>query len=296
MSFWKEDVGVVCYRLRNSLARKNRSEAIFIFFIFTLYYLNSFRYYYIIFLCVLCTYYALYYYVLHCFELLYHVKYAMIHTMVVFYFILHHIILRSIHIIHKYQLMTWIHILFSHPLSNCFLFTQKRIPSLSFLSFSFFFWYAWTPQRTLVLSSVWWAWKIAWALVSLKILSVMSAFIFFGNSPRCAVSSSITLPTYSSSFELHGTLVPTTFLCGWSAPQFIEISEVNNGSDGRSGMSTFPSIETVEESFCVSFAIWALSEKPSVVDAATNDLDAFPLNLSKNASEFLLSLFLSSRR
>jgi hypothetical protein len=61
-------------------------------------------------------------------------------------------------------------------------------------------------------------------------------------------------------------------------------------------MSTFPSIETVEESFCVSFAIWALPEKPSVVDAATNDLDAFPLNLSKNASEFLLSLFLSSRR
>jgi len=52
------------------------------------------------------TYYALYYYVLHCLELLYHVKYAMIHTMVVFYFILHHIILRSIHIIHKYQLMT----------------------------------------------------------------------------------------------------------------------------------------------------------------------------------------------
>jgi hypothetical protein len=52
----------------------------------------------------------------------------------------------------------------------------------------------------------------------------------------------------------------------------------------------------VEESFCTSFTIWAVPEVPSVVDAATNDLDASPLNLSKNASEFLLSLFLSSRR
>jgi hypothetical protein len=90
--------------------------------------------------------------------------------------------------------------------------------------------------------------------------------------------------------------VPITFLWGWSAPQSIEISEVNNGSDGRSGISMFPSIETVEESFCTSFTIWAVPEVPSVVDAATNDLDASPLNLSKNASEFLLSLFLSSRR
>jgi hypothetical protein len=51
-------------------------------------------------------------------------------------------------------------------------------------------------------------------------------------------------------------------------------------------------METVEESSPT--AICAVPA--SAVDDTTNDLEAFPLNLSKNISEFLLSWILSSLR
>jgi hypothetical protein len=59
----------------------------------------------------------------------------------------------------------------------------------------------------------------------------------------------------------------------------------------------------VEESFCMTFicAVPGLTHTSSAVDAGTKNeedvLDPWsPRNLSKNRSEFLLSLFLSSRR
>jgi hypothetical protein len=81
----------------------------------------------------------------------------------------------------------------------------------------------------------------------------------------------------------------------------MEISEVNKGTDGRSGISRFPSIcageAGDEERLCT---VLELKEKSSAVDGVTNneedELDPSPLSLLNNTSEFFLSLALSSRR
>ena len=99
---------------------------------------------------------------------------------------------------------------------------------------------------------------------------------------------------YSNSFELHGTFVPTRSLCGWRLPHSMEISEVNNGSGERSGISMFPS--SIDDGVDGRCAVVELIETSSAVDTGTNDLDTFSLSLLKNASELRASLRRSSRR
>jgi len=102
--------------------------------------------YYIIYCIILCT---------VCYDLCCIILY------IVFYIESYYTVLyRSSHT-KKNKFMKCVNILFTPPTR-----IQKAIPSFSFLSFSFFFWYAWMPHRTLVLSSVWWLWNIGCAFVS----------------------------------------------------------------------------------------------------------------------------------